>query len=113
MMSLLLTAFVPPRFIGLAMSCSVEGLDAVQVICKATRAWFPWEELRVFPCRDEQYSTGGWYVEWTGHEQQGRLGWLHPGIICLVLGFQALDLEAGKNRPWWFPLMTRRLLPVK
>jgi hypothetical protein len=82
-----------------------------QVICKATRAWVPSASFRIFPVRDEQYSTGGWYVEWTGHEQEECLGWLHPGVICFVLGIRALELEAGKDRPWWWT--TCRLLPFR
>jgi hypothetical protein len=73
----------------------------------------PHEALWLFPVRDQGYRSGGWYVEWTGHAQSGRAGWLHPGVICLVLAFRALDIEQGRKRPWWLSALTRRMRQLK
>lgn len=85
----------------------------VQVVCKVTRAWTPPDAFWLFPARAQEFRSGGWYVEWTGHDQHDRIGWLHPGIICLWLGFRALDLEAGVHRPWWLAALQQRFKELK
>lgn len=71
-----------------------------QVVFKATRTWVPDPQYWFVPPRTEDYQSGGWYVEWTGHEQASRQGWLHPGVACIILALQALDVERGQG-PWW------------
>lgn len=93
---------------GSTTASSVWG-HGLQVICKATRAWAPPEVAWLFPARSAAFRSGGWYVEWPGHEQAGRRGWLHPGVLCLMLGFRALELEAGQARPWWLRQLAARL----
>jgi hypothetical protein len=75
--------------------------SSVQVVAKVTRTWLPNPSLWLVPPRRPEYASGGWYMEWTGHELAGRPGWLHPGIVCLILGFRALDIEAGIHGPHW------------
>lgn len=71
-----------------------------KVALKASRTWLPSHRYWFVPPRTIEYSTGGWYVEWSGGERQGR-GGLHPGIACCLLGFQALQFENGVHVPWW------------
>ena len=71
-----------------------------RVIAKATRPWVPDSRLWLLPPRSAAFACGGWAVEWTGHGSSARPGWLHPAVICVALGFQALDVETGTG-PWW------------
>lgn len=72
----------------------------LQVVCKCSRTWLPSSKWWPISPRDPSFATGGWYIEWTGHEQDSRAGWLHPGVFCMLLGLQAVDMERGGG-PWW------------
>lgn len=72
----------------------------VQVVFRATRTWLPDPQYWFVPPRTRDYDSGGWYIEWVGHEQASRAGWLHPGVACMILAMQALKVERGQG-PWW------------
>eukprot|EP00892_Ulva_mutabilis_P005171 jgi/Ulvmu1/3025/UM015_0065.1 len=79
---------------------AIFSMAARKVVFRATRTWLPDPQFWFIPPRTRDYETGGWYVEWAGHEQASRPGWLHPGIACIILGMNALDVERGQG-PWW------------
>jgi hypothetical protein len=75
--------------------------ESGRVVLKASRTWLPDHRFWFVPPRALEYSTGGWYVEWSGSQQMHGSEGLHPGIACCLLGLQALEFENGVHVPWW------------
>jgi hypothetical protein len=63
-------------------------------VAKARRPWLPPSSFWLFIPRTHTHATGGWIVDWPGHQQEKRAGWICPEIIVFIIALDTLDREA-------------------
>lgn len=63
-------------------------------VAKARRPWLPPPSFWLFKPRTHTHATGGWIVDWPGHQQENRPGWICPEIIVFIIALDTLDREA-------------------
>jgi curved DNA-binding protein CbpA len=64
-------------------------------VAKARRPWLPPSTFWLFKPRTHTHAIGGWIVDWPGHQQENRPGWICPEIIVFIIALDTLDREGS------------------